>query len=347
MMSCMMRAGVLSITSALLAGVAAAAGPTDAQKCEADKLRRTAKYAFCRMKAESKFAKKGDSAKLTSDLAKCDAKITGKFAKAEARWGGECPTTGDVGAIQSRVSADSDDLAVLLSGGTLPPVCGNGTIDPGEQCDFGNLDGETCDSRTASGEPFGTLSCDPGTCTFDTSGCVPRFEDTGLTVIDHETGLEWEKKTGVPAGTVAASDCPGGPHCGDLTNVNNRFTWSVGGQWYDGTAVTLFLDGLNDVAGGGANCFAGRCDWRLPTLAKPDQFGAVAEGEWESIVDCSGGGPCLDPNLGPNSIGHYWSSTANVPGPWASWTVDFNNNGFVGVRGKPEHHYVRAVRGGS
>ncbi len=46
--------------------------------------------------------------------------------------------------------------------------CGNGKIDPNEQCDGANLNGFTCESLGNAG---GTLKCDPVTCTFDTSMC--------------------------------------------------------------------------------------------------------------------------------------------------------------------------------
>jgi hypothetical protein len=317
----------------------AAAGPTNAEKCEAEKLKRTGKYAYCRMRADSKAVKNGTS----PDYTKCEDKIVDKLGSAETKYGVECPTSGDVADIQSQVTGDTDDLGVLLSGGTLPPVCGNGTIEAGEECDFGDLDGETCDSQTASAEPFGTLVCAPGACTFDTSGCLSRFEDTGLTVIDHQTGLEWEKKTG----TVGApSDCPGGVHCGDLNNVNNRYTWSSGAIVFDGGALTLHLEVLNDVAGGGTSCFDGRCDWRMPTTAMPDVYGVVDQGEWDSILDCSSGAPCLDAAFGPTASDVYWSSSANAGGQYGTWTVDFLS-GFIHVKGKAEFHYVRAVRGGS
>lgn len=333
------RSLIVALGVALLWATSASAGATDAQKCEADKLKRTAKYAFCRLKADSKAVKRGQPA----DYMKCDAKIVEKFGVAETRYGAECPTTGDVVTIQDQVTAATDDLGVLLSGGVLPPVCGNGTIEAGEDCDFGDLDGETCDSQTASAEPFGTLACTPGTCTFDASGCLPRFEDTGLTVIDHQTGLEWEKKTGTLG---SPSDCPGGLSCGDLNDVNNRYTWTNGTTAFDGGALTLFLDVLNDVAGGGASCFAGRCDWRMPTTAMPNIYGVIDQGEWDSIVDCSGGAPCLAAAFGPTVSDYYWSSTANASGQFGAWSFDFGN-GFVGVRGKTELHYVRAVRGGS
>lgn len=47
-------------------------------------------------------------------------------------------------------------------------VCGNGTIESGEQCDGLSLAGETCISR---GYTAGNLSCNAN-CTFNTSGCT-------------------------------------------------------------------------------------------------------------------------------------------------------------------------------
>jgi subtilisin-like proprotein convertase family protein len=55
--------------------------------------------------------------------------------------------------------------------GTGSGGCGNGTIDPGEDCDSDDLDGATCESEGFVG---GTLACSD-TCTLDTSGCE---EDT-------------------------------------------------------------------------------------------------------------------------------------------------------------------------
>lgn len=52
---------------------------------------------------------------------------------------------------------------------TNPGGCGNGEVDPNEQCDGANLNGFTCESLGNAG---GTLGCDPVTCTFDTSMCM-------------------------------------------------------------------------------------------------------------------------------------------------------------------------------
>jgi len=55
-------------------------------------------------------------------------------------------------------------------------TCGNGTRDPGEQCDGADLGGETCVSR---GFPGGALACHAD-CTFDTSGCTSAPCGDGL-----------------------------------------------------------------------------------------------------------------------------------------------------------------------
>lgn len=65
------------------------------------------------------------------------------------------PTTGPVG--------DTGDDNGDGGGG-----CGNGMVSPGEQCDGADLQGFDCNSLGLNG---GSLSCDPVTCTFDTSMC--------------------------------------------------------------------------------------------------------------------------------------------------------------------------------
>ena len=49
------------------------------------------------------------------------------------------------------------------------PMCGNGVVDPGEQCDATDLDGQTCYSVGYHG---GTLACFSHNCMFDTSDCT-------------------------------------------------------------------------------------------------------------------------------------------------------------------------------
>lgn len=163
-----------------------------------------------------------------------------------------------------------------------------------------------------------------------------RFIDHGTTVTDNLTGLEWEKKT----------------NDSTIHDVDNMYTWNALSNSgvlsaADGTAFTTFLDALN-----GTPCFAGQCDWRLPTLS-----------ELQTILlrPCATGpGPCIDPIFGPTATqptiqtqaNYYLTSTALIAPPYqeAVWVVLFGNlDGTESSAGnivKYGGSYVRAVRGG-
>jgi hypothetical protein len=151
----------------------------------------------------------------------------------------------------------------------------------------------------------------------------PRFNDNGDgTVTDRLTGLQWEQKT--DDATVHDKD--------------NTYTWSSGGAGNtaaDGTAFMTFLAALN--SGG---CFAGQCDWRLPTVA-----------ELQTILlapyPCGTSSPCVDPIFGPTVAlyGWYWSATTNAPNPNIAWIVHFYD-GSVNYFDKGLAEYARAVRAG-
>ena len=108
-----MRVSIILIALGLMLGL-----PTNVQavepnvKCYAAKVKETAKYYACRLKAESKAIKRGE----TPDFSKCDSKYGEKWAKAETKGEGECPTEGDQGAIITKMSGDSDTIVARLSG---------------------------------------------------------------------------------------------------------------------------------------------------------------------------------------------------------------------------------------
>jgi len=160
----------LNVLAAIIAfGFAQTAHAVEpAVKCEASKLKEVAKYSSCRLKAEAK----GVQTSTAPDFSKCEGKFTPKFESLDTKFGvNVCPTEGDEASINARVTSDANDIAVLLSGGSVqPPPCGNGVIDAGEDCDFepGGLGGETCLSQ---GQLLGGfLHCGAG-CRFDYSGC--------------------------------------------------------------------------------------------------------------------------------------------------------------------------------
>jgi hypothetical protein len=150
-----------------------------------------------------------------------------------------------------------------------------------------------------------------------------RFEDNGDgTVTDWLTGLQWEKKDSL-------DDVQ---NTGNSHDADNEYSWSLIGSRADGTAFTSFLATLN-----GGGCFAGQCDWRLPTLV-----------ELQTILlepyPC-GTSPCIDPVFGPTVPGVYWSATTSATGLDVAWNMIFDDgtvlNGF-----KFSALLVRAVRGG-
>lgn len=337
------RIYVAAATAVLLVqATMAMAGPTESEKCEADKLKRTGGYSSCRMKADSKAVKKATVA----DYEKCDLKLADSFAKADDKYGLECPTSDDVDDIQTQVTGDTDDLSVLLSGGALPPVgCGDGVADLGESCDGLDLNGESCETLGYAATP--DLAC-TAACRLDSSACSAigggigypsRFRDNGDgTATDLVSGLIWEIK----------DDLAG------IHDKDNRYTWCIpAGQFncvdnigftFAGTAKTVFIDGLNDVVGGGASCFAGSCDWRLPTTLE-------LQGLIRTAADCSAV-PCVDQDLPGETIttnppvidSYYWTSTVD-PQPSAVWSISFGN-GAHPINAASLPLAVRAVRGG-
>ncbi len=224
----------------------------------------------------------------------------------------------------------------LMCPASAGPGCGNGVIDAGEDCDFGDLGGQVCEDQGQFG--IG-LACGPA-CLFDTAACsIARLESTGRgTVIDHQTGLEWQKTDDL----------------GGLTDKDTTFTWSAGGpvgSAADGTAFTVFVVGLNDPSTPGG-CYAGRCDWRLPTSAGCCGSQSGEPAELESIVDlsrgaCGGGvGPCIDPIFGPAiNAAAYLSASTSASDASLAWSVFFANGG-VGLVAKEAAVQARAVRGG-
>jgi len=160
----------------------------------------------------------------------------------------------------------------------------------------------------------------------------PRFVDTGLTIIDHLTGLEWEKKTD-----------DGSVHDKDNTYT---FTATSGGAEPDGTAFTVFLRELNDCGSSDGSTivggFAGHCDWRLARID-----------ELQTILDptqgvCGGGsGACVDPvfaeAVGDDSGSGTYLLPIDPPMRWEqsfiSPTSTMNplnvNSGYAAVRSAP------------
>ncbi len=106
-------------------------------------------------------------------------------------------------------------VAIVVRAGSAP-ACGNRVIDAGETCD---PPGFGCPAAAGAGFCNATCACE----------FFPRFVDHGDgTVIDTQTGLQWEKKTGVVGdylvcGVSCDEQCA--TSCPDAHDVNNLYQW--------------------------------------------------------------------------------------------------------------------------
>ena len=314
--SVLARACALGATLTL-SGATAHAELTLTQKCESGKNGTVGKYTACLSKAQAKLAAGAmTEAGYHYAVVACSDRYNAKWHSLEAASAGMCPTNDDDSAIQgfvdacifsaqealagdplirdvvacnTELDACQDDLAttdVELTACLDLLGCGDSVLDADEDCEIGSLDGETCATLGFAG---GALRCAPG-CSFDTSECyATRLDATGPTIIDHDTGLEWEKKQGTLS-LLPDSLCPGGAYCGNPHHIRNLYAWSDGGTSPDGAAFTTFLAGLNGSLG---SCYADHCDWRLPTA-----------NEWLEL-------PWPRPEFYPEFEGAHWTRSTS------------------------------------
>lgn len=311
-----------------------------------------------------------DLAACNSELGSCDGNLTTCMGDRTTCLGDLGTCGGDLSACQAAILAAEQligecnaDLAACEDGlnACQNPLCGDDSAGVGEQCDGTDLNGASCASLGFVG---GSLSCGI-TCELDTSNCAGGFPATGQTtafgagsdgqvragaalvywdngdgtVTDQNTGLMWERK-----------DDSGGIH-----DVDQTFSWSTGTNAMDGTVTTVFLAQLNDVNGGGANCFAGFCDWRIPNIKElqsiidyqtPDPTISLAFHNGLNDPRSACDSPCILPACACTDADYYWSSTALISNPQVyAYFVDFREGG-VDRDSKTALKRVRAVRGG-
>ena len=259
-----------------------------------------------------------------------------------------------------------------------------GAINPEEQCDGANLNGQTC---VTLGYERGTLTCSAA-CAFNTSGCqIDHHPATGQTtsytagddggvqaghalsyadngdgtITDQNTHLMWEKKVGLDGIGNAAN----------LHEADNCYTWR-GGCHTGGAACSVDAD-----CGGNGPCDVGDCQTGSPNgltifkwVAQLNTANFAGHNDWripnkkelESIVDAQVFNPAVSPAFQGASCGvactdmtnpacsctvssNYWSSTTYANNPTNAWNVNFND-GNVNANNKTNNNYVRAVRGG-
>ena len=156
------------------------------------------------------------------------------------------------------------------------------------------------------------------------AGADLSFTDTGLTIIDNNTKLEWMKQDDNDG------DCTGYP--GNL----DKDCWIT---WDEAFA---FVAQLNTEP-----CFAEHCDWRVPnvkelhSIVNYENFGPAVSAEFNT--GCVAG--CTVDACSCTAAAGYWSSTSGAGNPNGAWDVGFFN-GLVVLDDKFMGARVRAVRGG-
>jgi hypothetical protein len=205
--------------------------------------------------------------------------------------------------------------------------CGNGIIEPGEECDGPTLGDASCRSLGFSGDCGQDGACvRPGlaclrSCRFDYAGCttaneaaLQRIVSNGNgTATDRLTGLMWEQK-------CSELTCP------DQHQVAATLGWR--------SSATEWVNALNEQR------FAGHDDWRLPSLEELRTLLAV-------VPPCTAE-PCAGsawPRHETAAAG-YWSSTTFAVDTGRAWAVSFGD-GEVYTAEKSGALHVRAVRRGS
>ena len=146
------------------------------QKCQAGKDKQAGKYAFCRLKAEAKLIRTGDTLKYGLDILNCETKFSIRWGNLETAKNASCldaPLT--QAEFKTVIDGQTSNIATALGGGGLV-WCGNGVKDGNDSCDGSDLDGKSC---TSFGFASGTLACTPS-CGFDTAGCNPVVCGNGL-----------------------------------------------------------------------------------------------------------------------------------------------------------------------
>ena len=320
----------------------------------------------------------GDLGTCSSDLGACTADLAQAGSDLAAAQSSLTTCTTDLGTAQTDLTTCEGDLTTCQGDLAGAQACGNGSIDAGEDCDQGNMNGGTC---AAEGFAGGTLACAAG-CVFDTGGRFnARFVDNADgTITDNVTGLQWEKKVELGGGlnlanlhdadnnTQFAGNCSvntskkcqpdaassascfagienGPTGCDECTGGDG--VCNVGSP---GVTVWQWLNALN------AASLGGHSDWRIPRIYELQSIVNYQSTTFPAVDVALHGASCgatctdvTDPACSCNRTDYYWSSTAGA-GPYGIgyvWSIDFFE-GYVSTSGTfSGHSFTRAVRGGS
>lgn len=344
---------VFAVVTVLVAPLAASAASLPPREtCLAAQDAALAKYAQCRAKAEKEKILGGTHlAKYDPAVSKCGGTLESAWNKAVAAAsaaGVQCWNVPRTLAEARRIIDDELDRLVAQTG--------TGIVEAGPSCP--QTDGcyaalAVCQAAAPAQFPSTGQAASFGAASDGSirAGQWQTFTDNGDgTITDNTTKLMWETK-----GQVY-----------DIHNFGLTYTWASNSSnpQMDGTIKTEFLDVLNDVSGGGVDCFAGHCDWRIPNVKElatlldleritpPFTLPALSD-----AASCVPGGS-VEIGCSITQFGvPYWSSTTDSgeyplvsESRMLAYAVDFGPNplnaGPVWRYGKANAFPARAVRSG-
>ena len=166
---------MIAAALALALPLAALAGPTPADKCEASKNKIAGAYYSCREKAEATAITKA----LPADYSKCTAKFDDKWGDAETKGAGDCPDNVLTPDMNAYIAAQAAEAALVVAGA---PILGVGQVHETGQTICYNAAGAViaCVGTGQDGEFL--------------KGLANSFTDNGDgTITDNLSGLMWEK----------------------------------------------------------------------------------------------------------------------------------------------------------
>jgi hypothetical protein len=187
--------------------------------------------------------------------------------------------------------------------------CGDGTQDPGEECDGRDLGGMSC---VDLGYPTGVLHC-ASDCSFNTAGCIPSLCGNGVLEGDEECDgdstdgrscAELGGAAGTPSCDLACkwdpSECAVRSTCGDsVLDV---------GEACDGSDLGAHTCGAEGFAGGEISCNT-NCTLNTSACTLPFCGDGVAQAALLTYEECDGddlrGLTCADFGLTGTDLGCY------------------------------------------
>jgi len=172
-------------------------------------------------------------------------------------------------------------------------------IQPGEDCDGTDLGGATCVSLGFGG---GTLSCGAD-CAFDTSQCGPERCGDGLVGPDEQCDLGTATCIGGSNGGApccAKADCPGGDCPGDGCTANrNDIAGCCRCDCTLSPTVTTTTSTSSSTSSPGATSSTSTT---VPPECTPGTPGACDDGDRCTVDSCAGAGGCRHDPLGYDAI---------------------------------------------